>query len=50
MSVNQREKGIVVALPDAFSGVKFVAYLPNQDISGSNLLAAKLFNTATLAV
>ena len=48
ISVDQREEGIVVALSDAFSGVEFGANLSNQDISGSNLLAAKLFNTAAL--
>ena len=50
VTIDQREKRVVVALPDAASSVEFVAYLTDQNVPGSDNLATELLYTTPLGV
>src|SRR4051794_7281673 len=47
-AVNQRKESIILPLTDAAAGVKPIADLPDQDIAGDHLLAAKSLDATLL--
>ena len=49
-TIDQGEKRVVATLTDALSSVENRAYLPHEDISGADLLAAKPLHSATLGI
>ena len=48
LSVNQCEKGVVLAAADIGTGVELGSTLANQDITGVDFLTAKALNAQTL--
>ena len=50
VSVDQREKRVIVALPNAFSSVELGTNLANQDVTGADGFSAELFNAPSLSV
>lgn len=49
-TIDQGKKRVVATLTDALSCVENCANLPHEDISGTNLLAAKPLHAATLGI
>jgi hypothetical protein len=49
-TIDQGEERIIAALTDALPCLENRAQLPHEDISGTDLLAAKPLHTATLGV
>jgi hypothetical protein len=49
-TIDQGEERIVATLPDAVAGLENRAQLPHENISGTDLLAAKPLHTAALGI
>ena len=49
-AIHQSEQRKVITLPDAFSGMKLIPDLANNDIPGANCFAAIFLDSATLSV
>ncbi len=50
MAVDERKERIVAALADPLAGVKYGAYLADEDVPGANLFPAEALHPATLGV
>lgn len=48
--VDQREKGVIVALPNAFASVELRTNLANQDVPGADAFPTKFLHAPSLSV